>query len=414
MGSPSGLSTENVVFGDKWAGYRHLSSAAGLSCSVYPCLAAQYSKPNVHSSSPGFTNYATGNYSLATGSAAIDVGSNLTHVTSVGTGNTFTVDDAYFFQDGRGIPNVQADWIAVGTVGNTAQISSINYTNKTITVLNANFSRAVNDKVWLYKKSDGQQVLYGAAPDIGALEKVPSAVTPVANFTCSPLNARLPSNNVVNCTDSSSNSPTSWAWTFGNGGTSTLQNPSRTYATAGTYTVALTATNASGNNTLTRSAYVKVSQTLFTTQTPTYPDYTDNDNYELGLKFRSTVAGKIIAIRHWKSPSETGAHVGRIWGSTGTQLATVTFTGETASGWQEQLLTTPLNIAANTTYVVSVNINSRFPFSSQNPTPSTITNGFLSATFDNANAAIGYDPGLFPSNSSGGMNYFRDVVFLPN
>jgi len=50
---------------------------------------------------------------------------------------------------------------------------------------------------------------------------------------------------VVTFTDSSTGAyaPTTWSWTFGDGGTSILQNPTHTYVTAGTYTVALTVTN---------------------------------------------------------------------------------------------------------------------------------------------------------------------------
>ena len=46
-------------------------------------------------------------------------------------------------------------------------------------------------------------------------------------------------------------------------------------------------------------------------------------------------------------------HVGHLWSSTGTLLATATFTGETASGWQQVSFSTPVAIAANTVYIVS-------------------------------------------------------------
>lgn len=73
---------------------------------------------------------------------------------------------------------------------------------------------------------------------------VPAA--PVAEFTWSPASPAI--NNPVQFTDQSTNTPTSWAWTFGDGGTSTAQNPTHTYTTAGTMNVCLTATNAIGND----------------------------------------------------------------------------------------------------------------------------------------------------------------------
>jgi gliding motility-associated-like protein len=79
---------------------------------------------------------------------------------------------------------------------------------------------------------------------------------PAANFTsnittgCSPI--------VVLFTDQSTGSPTSWSWDLGNSTTSTLQNPSTTYITPGTYTVRLIATNAGGSDTEIKTGYITV------------------------------------------------------------------------------------------------------------------------------------------------------------
>ena len=64
----------------------------------------------------------------------------------------------------------------------------------------------------------------------------------------------------VNFTDESSGSPnpTAWSWTFGDGGTSTAQNPSHTYTSTGYDTVALTAYNSGGSNTMTKTNYIAV------------------------------------------------------------------------------------------------------------------------------------------------------------
>jgi gliding motility-associated-like protein len=83
-----------------------------------------------------------------------------------------------------------------------------------------------------------------------------SGQVPVANFTGSPLAGCSPL--IVNFQDQSSGNPTAWNWSFGNGNTSTLQNPSASYFAPGTYTVVLTVTNVNGSNTLTRSQYITV------------------------------------------------------------------------------------------------------------------------------------------------------------
>lgn len=58
---------------------------------------------------------------------------------------------------------------------------------------------------------------------------------------------------LVNFQDASSGGPASWLWDFGDGNTSTEQNPSHTYTAPGSYTVCLTVTNAAGSNTICQS-----------------------------------------------------------------------------------------------------------------------------------------------------------------
>lgn len=85
---------------------------------------------------------------------------------------------------------------------------------------------------------------------------IANAQRPVSNFTGSPLSGCSPL--IVVFQDMSTGNPTSWAWDFGNGNTSTLQNPTATYFTPGTYTITLITRNAAGTNTLTRSNYITV------------------------------------------------------------------------------------------------------------------------------------------------------------
>ena len=79
---------------------------------------------------------------------------------------------------------------------------------------------------------------------------------PVANFSANITggDASL----TVRFTDESTGDPTSWEWDFGDGGSSTEQNPEYTYETPGTYTVSLTVSNNVGRDTLTKTGYITV------------------------------------------------------------------------------------------------------------------------------------------------------------
>ncbi len=80
---------------------------------------------------------------------------------------------------------------------------------------------------------------------------------PLAAFTASPISGS--GSVTVNFTDTSANHPTSWAWDFGDGATSTAQNPSHSYTAPGSYAVSLTVTNSGGTNTRARSDLIHVS-----------------------------------------------------------------------------------------------------------------------------------------------------------
>jgi PKD repeat protein len=84
------------------------------------------------------------------------------------------------------------------------------------------------------------------------------ASSPVAGFAADTVSGTVPL--TVTFTDQSTNTPTSWAWTFGDGGTSDQQNPSHQYTTAGTYTVTLTATNSAGSDDETKTNYIAVGE----------------------------------------------------------------------------------------------------------------------------------------------------------
>jgi vibriolysin len=107
---------------------------------------------------------------------------------------------------------------------------------------------------------------YGEVEDYTVVISSGGGLPPVANFSADATTINEGDN--VNFTDLSTNGPTGWAWTFAGGtpGSSTSQNPTVTYNTAGTYSVTLTATNAYGSDSDTKTNYITV---LAANQAPT-------------------------------------------------------------------------------------------------------------------------------------------------
>jgi hypothetical protein len=137
---------------------------------------------------------------------------------------------------------------------------------------------------------------------------------------------------------------------------------------------------------------------------------------ELGVTFRSDVNGYITAIRFYKSPGNTGVHVGSLWSGTGMLLARATFLRETASGWQQVKLSKPVAITANTSYVASYHASiGHYSVSPYYFATSSANNGSLHALANgvgHANGPYTYGSGsAFPRNTYHSSNYLVDVLF---
>jgi fibronectin type 3 domain-containing protein len=162
---------------------------------------------------------------------------------------------------------------------------------------------------------------------------------------------------------------------------------------------------------------------LFKGTAPTTEDAGDASSVELGLKFRSDVAGTINGIRFYKAQANTGTHVGSLWTSTGTLLAQATFTGETASGWQQVAFATPVKIQPNTTYVAAYfapnGHYSATEFALDHPPalgPDNLDSPPLHALPDTAggNGLYKYtQSSVFPTSTYHSENYWVDVSFIP-
>jgi Domain of unknown function (DUF4082)/Bacterial Ig-like domain (group 2) len=138
----------------------------------------------------------------------------------------------------------------------------------------------------------------------------------------------------------------------------------------------------------------------------------------LGVKFRSDVAGTITGIRFYKATVNTGSHAGNLWTSAGTRLVTATFSGESASGWQQVLFAAPVAITANTVYVASyhctvghysADVNYFSSKGANNPPLHALTNGV-----SGGNGVYAYGTSsAFPNLTWNAANYWVDVVFNP-
>jgi hypothetical protein len=155
------------------------------------------------------------------------------------------------------------------------------------------------------------------------------------------------------------------------------------------------------------------------TTTPGIPDSGPDSSVEIGVKFHTDRSGFITGIRFYKGVGNTGTHVGNLWSSGGTRLATVTFSGETSSGWQQASFSSPVAVNANTTYVASyLARNGHYADDLGYFATSPVINPPLSALIDGGDGSNGvYSYGAtssFPSLGWQSSNYWVDVIFVTN
>jgi hypothetical protein len=147
---------------------------------------------------------------------------------------------------------------------------------------------------------------------------------------------------------------------------------------------------------------------------PSIVTVNDPNSVELGFKFQASSAGEITGLRFYKGEENTGAHVANIWSSSGTLLATQTFSNETTSGWQQVNFATPLTVSAGTTYVASYHTSGDYSVD-PNYFATSHTSGPLTAPSSSTSAGNGVyaygSSSLFPSNSYNSASYGVDVLF---
>jgi hypothetical protein len=133
------------------------------------------------------------------------------------------------------------------------------------------------------------------------------------------------------------------------------------------------------------------------------------------VKVRADQNGFITAIRFYKGASNTGAHTGRVWNAAGTLLGTATFSNETASGWQQAVLPSPVAVTAGTTYVISYHAPAGRYAVDANGMALGRARGPMTAPPSGVVAGNGVfatgPAGTFPTQTSGASNYWVDAVF---
>ncbi|HEV3094436.1 MAG TPA: DUF4082 domain-containing protein, partial [Solirubrobacteraceae bacterium] len=165
------------------------------------------------------------------------------------------------------------------------------------------------------------------------------------------------------------------------------------------------------------TAAVTPQDTIFDFATPTTIDSGDATSTEVGVKFSSETFGLVSGVRFYKAAANTGTHIGSLWSANGALLASATFTGESASGWQQVNFSNPVAINAGTTYVAA--------YLAPKGHYSTSASAFASEGFANSPLSALANPlsangvfassatSTFPTSTFNATNYWVDVDFVP-
>ena len=184
-----------------------------------------------------------------------------------------------------------------------------------------------------------------------------SAATLSADFTANNVNICLGSS--ITFSDISTSSPTSWTWDFGDGNSSTLQNPTHTYSSAGTYNVSLTISDGTITDTETKTAFIAVGSTVNTLENITACDnyswngttYSISGNYIDTLQTSigcDSIVTLVLTINNGTSSQENITACNNYsWnGTTYSQSGTYTNTLQTTNGC-DSIITLSLTINQN-------------------------------------------------------------------
>ena len=365
-----------------------------------------------------FSGESTSGWQTANFSSPIPVKANTEYVVSyLAPSGHYSVDTNYFTNQGAGLPPITALQAggSTGSNGVYSYSSTTAYPNQSYQ--NSNYWV---DPVFLDTSSTTPPTVTATTPSASTNVPVNTAVN--ATFSegidNSTLNFTLTDQNNNQIAGSVSYDQSGHVATFA---------PNGQLAMNTTYTASVQATDLWGNTMAAPYTWTFTTANTPPTfscpcslwggkATPATTNTYDTNSVEVGTVFQSAVSGYITGLSFYKGTQNTGTHTGSLWSASGTQLATGTFTGETASGWQSLTFSSAVAISANTPYVVSYHAPNGFYSSSSGYFNGAVSNYPLtapaSASAAHGNGVYAYgSTSVLPTNSYNATNYWVDPTF---
>jgi hypothetical protein len=388
-------------------GVKFVASAAGVITGLRfykgpdnsgPHVADLWSSDGTLLATATFSNETASGWQQVNFASPVSIAAGTTYIASYHTNGDYSADGGYFAN-----PVVSGDLTAPGS-GNGVYAYGASSSFPTATFNSTNYWVDV-----VYTKMSQPPV---ANNDSGFAVNENGSIT----ISASALLANDTDPNGLSLSVAGVGNPTSGTVSYNSANQSVTFTPTAGYTGPATFTYS--ATDSSG---LSASASVSLSVndpnpvSLFgPTSTPAITTVNDTNSVELGFKFQSSTNGEVTGLRFYKGADNTGPHVADLWSSTGTLLATATFTNETASGWQEVSFSNPVAITAGTTYVASYHTNGDYS-ADPNLFATAQTNGPLTAPASSSTGGNGVyaygSSSLFPTNSFNSTSYGVDVLF---
>ncbi len=363
-----------------------------------------------------FTNETASGWQTLTFANPVQISANTTYVVSYyDPEGHYAIDEEYFASQVNVPPliGVKADYLTAGGGNGVFNAGGSGFP----TQMNDSWSYSV-DAVFDTTQPPSHPEVTSSTPVTGSSSN-PVSTDPTATFS----EAVVPSSVSFTLTDPNGNT-VSGTTSFNSADTVATFAPASPLAAGTNYTVTISgAKDSNGQTMLSSYTYTfttsealdsggKCPCAIWPDVAPSgYTDVTDQSSgVELGVKFTATNNGSITGIRFFKVPDNTGTHTATLWSSTGTALATGTFTSEPTQGWAELHFSSPVPITAGTTYVASYHTSAWHYADSPNGLSSPVVNGPLTALANGGVYAYG-SSSTFPSNSVNAANYWVDVVY---